>query len=209
MYKDKLKKAKEKLNKQENENNKKTIENLVVFVIILIITIVAINYVWNGEKKEEKTLNTDVNTKLSLSNYTQDNQKDSQKSDDEKRIEEILSNIRGVGNVKILLTYSQTNQIIPIYDENISESTTEETDSGGGTRKVSQSNSKKDVKFEESGGSTKPIVQSVVKPKIEGAIVTAQGASDANVKTNIIQAVEAVTGLATYKIQVFEMKGEN
>ena len=26
------------------------------------------------------------------------------------------------------------------------------------------------------------------------------------VKTNIVQAVEAVTGLATYKIQVFEMK---
>ena len=51
-----------------------------------------------------------------------------------------------------------------------------------------------------------PITQKVVKPKVEGAIITAKGASNAEIKTNIIQAVEAVTGLATHKIQVFEMK---
>lgn len=47
-----------------------------------------------------------------------------------------------------------------------------------------------------------------IMPKIEGAIITAQGASNIDVKTNIIQAVEAVTGLATHKIQVFEMTNE-
>ena len=45
----------------------------------------------------------------------------------------------------------------------------------------------------------------MVNPKIEGAIITAKGANNAEVKNNIIQAVEAVTGLATHKIQVFEM----
>jgi stage III sporulation protein AG len=42
-------------------------------------------------------------------------------------------------------------------------------------------------------------------PTIEGAIITAEGANDANIKSSIVQAVEAVTGLATHKIQVFEM----
>ena len=41
---------------------------------------------------------------------------------------------------------------------------------------------------------------------MEGAIVTAQGAGNTEVKTNIIQAIEAVTGLATHKIQVFTMQ---
>ena len=50
-----------------------------------------------------------------------------------------------------------------------------------------------------------PITQKIIQPKIEGAIITAQGANNATVKTNVIQAVEAVTGLATHKIQVFEM----
>ena len=42
-------------------------------------------------------------------------------------------------------------------------------------------------------------------PKIEGAIITAKGANNINVKNNIISAVEAATGLAVHKIQVFEM----
>ena len=45
-------------------------------------------------------------------------------------------------------------------------------------------------------------------PQIEGAIITAKGASNSNVKSNIISAVEAVTGIATHKIQVFEMGDE-
>ena len=42
-------------------------------------------------------------------------------------------------------------------------------------------------------------------PKIEGAIILAEGADDANIKNNIIVAVEAVTGLSTHKIQVFKL----
>ena len=50
------------------------------------------------------------------------------------------------------------------------------------------------------------ITQKVINPKPEGAIITAVGANNAATKNNIIQAVEAVTGLPTHKIQVFEMK---
>ena len=42
------------LAKVEKNGNKKSIENLVVFVIILIATIIFINYIWNGNKKEIK-----------------------------------------------------------------------------------------------------------------------------------------------------------
>ena len=48
------------------------------------------------------------------------------------------------------------------------------------------------------------IVQKTKSPKIEGAIIAATGANNSSVKANIIQAVEAATGLATHKIQVFE-----
>ena len=54
-------------------------------------------------------------------------------------------------------------------------------------------------------GENKPITEKVVMPVIEGAIVTAQGAGNASIKSSIVSAVEAVTGLAVHKIQVFEM----
>lgn len=60
--------------------------------------------------------------------------------------------------------------------------------------------------YQESNGVKTVITQSTINPTIEGAVVTAEGASNVDVKANIVQAVEAATGLATYKIQVFEMK---
>lgn len=80
---------------------------------------------------------------------------------------------------------------------------------GGGTRKISETNSKKEVIYKEVNGEKIPVTQSIISPKVEGAIIAATGAKSAYVKTNIIQAVEAVTGLATHKIQVFEMQSYN
>ena len=53
------------------------------------------------------------------------------------------------------------------------------------------------------------MTSSVITPEIKGAVILAKGANNGVVKSNIIQAVEAATGLPTHKIQVFEMKGEN
>lgn len=208
MIKEKLQKLKESIKNKEGDNNKKTIENLVVFVIVLIITIVAINYIWSDSTKT-KTQNDETNKKLAtedIVNATETSTDNSGSNNGiEERLENILSNIKGVGTVKVLITYSQTSQIIPMYDEDTSYSTTEEIDSGGGTRTINETSTKKDIIYEENNGVKSPITQSIINPKIEGAIITAQGATNAEIKTNIIQAVEAVTGLATHKIQVFEM----
>ena len=59
--------------------------------------------------------------------------------------------------------------------------------------------------YKDENGENIPIKQKIINPKIEGALVLAQGANNANIKSNIIQAVEALTGLPTHKIQVFEM----
>lgn len=194
-------KLKKLFNKESNGEEKKKIENLVVLVLVIIITVVAINYIWNGNKKENKIVTEDSTKKLA------ENKEENSKSDDlEMKLENILSKINGVGNVKVLVTYSQTSRVIPMYDEDSTQTTTEETDSSGGTRITNEISSKKDIIYEEKEDGKSPITQSVVSAKIEGAIVTAEGAQNAEVKTNIIQAVEAVTGLATYKIQVFEMK---
>lgn len=44
-------------------------------------------------------------------------------------------------------------------------------------------------------------------PTIEGAVITATGAKNVRVKTDIVNAVKSATGLSIDKIQVFEMEG--
>ena len=151
MFKEKLQKIKEK-NSEENGNSKKKMENLVVLIIIMIVTIVAINYIWSGDKKKDN-ITTDTNKKLA----TTENETQTTATEEigmEQKLENILSNIKGVGKTKVLITYSQTSQIIPMYDEDSSTSTTEETDSGGGTRTVNESTTKKDVIYEDKNGTT-------------------------------------------------------
>ena len=124
----------------------------------------------------------------------------------EKGLEEILSSIKGAGEVKVFLNYSESSKTVAMYDETTTTSSTEENDSSGGTRNVTETENKKNVIYSEEDGNKTPITEKIVMPTITGAIVTAQGANNANIKTNIINAVGAVTGLTIDKIQVFEMK---
>ena len=207
MFKDKLKKIVG--NSEEQGNNKRKIENLVFLVIILIITVVIINYVWSGEKSSNKKVTNSTGKQLATTNNNQtlaSSQNSSTESISlEEKLEDILSKIEGVGSLKVFINYSESSETVAMYNENSKTSTTEETDKSGGTRKVEQTDSQKEVIYQEQNGTKTPIVQKTVEPKIEGAIITAKGAGDINVKTSIIQAVEAATGLATHKIQVFTM----
>lgn len=206
MFKDKL----NKLFRKEDDsgtNNKRKIENLVFLIVLLIITVVAINLIWNGNKNEDNDETNNTTKQLATTNsQTQSNQiQGMSESDLETRLEEILSQIQGVGEVKVLLNYSESSEVVAMYNETSKTSNTEETDTSGGTRKIQETDTQKDIIYQEDNGEKTPITQKIVKPKIEGAIITARGANQVDVKTNIIQAVEAVTGLATHKIQVFEM----
>lgn len=206
MFKDKL----NKLFRKEDDsgtNNKRKIENLVFLIVLLIITVVAINLIWNGNKNEANDETNNTTKQLATTNsQTQSNQiQGMSESDLETRLEEILSQIQGVGEVKVLLNYSESSEVVAMYNETSKTSNTEETDTSGGTRKIQETDTQKDIIYQEDNGEKTPITQKIVKPKIEGAIITARGANQVDVKTNIIQAVEAVTGLATHKIQVFEM----
>ena len=118
----------------------------------------------------------------------------------------ILETINGVGKVKVLLKYSESSQVVAMYNETNSENKTEENDGDGGTKNSTETETKREIVYTDENGTSKPITEKLIMPVIEGAIITAQGASNANIKSSIVSAVEAVTGLAIHKIQVFEMK---
>ena len=126
MLKDKIKNL---FTKDVEGDNKKKIENLAVFVIILIVTLIVINLIWNGGKKEETKLTDDPNKKLATSSNSEVINTGATSQDILSiQLEEILSKIEGVGKVKVLITYSQTNQTIPMYNEDSTQKDTEEKD---------------------------------------------------------------------------------
>ena len=185
-----------------NKDKKKQIENIVVFIIILIVTVLIINNMWSSEEKENSEEINDTSKVLAQISTS------SEKDDLEERLEHILETINGVGKVNVLIKYSESSTVVAMYNETTSESTTKESDADGGIKDVKETENKKEIVYTDENGTNKPITEKVVMPVIEGAIVTAKGAGNANVKASIVSAVEAVTGLAVHKIQVFEMSSK-
>lgn len=185
------------------KSNKKKIENTAFFVLILIITLIVINTIWKDKKditNNEKKSTNSVSDKI-LAN---DDTISQGKTELEERLENILSTIKNVGKVNVLINYSESGSIEALYNESTTTSSTEEGDSSGGTRNVTETETKKDVIYSEKSGNKEPVTKKTLMPTVQGAIITAEGANDASVKANIISAVGAVTGLSIEKIQVFE-----
>ena len=155
MFKNKLKEIIK--NEDSDENNKKKIENLIFFVILLIATIVMINYIWNGKKSSNKTLTNTAGKQLAMTdNSSSTSIKDSENL--EQKLESILSQIQGVGEVQVFINYSESSETVAMYNENTKTSTTEETDTSGGTRKVESTDSQKELVYQEENGEKTPYI---------------------------------------------------
>lgn len=105
----------------------------------------------------------------------------------------ILSQIRGVGRVRVMLTEQSARETVYQIDEE----ETNDTDRRSVRREtvlVSGNNG-------ESG-----LVKTVNPPIYLGAIVVCQGADDPTVRLNVAKAVSAVTGISTDRITVLRMK---
>lgn len=193
------------------KSKEKRIENLAFLLIILIITLIIINSILKSDEDKNETIDSN-NMSFSKSGVSSGNESSLINVENlsysniqfEEKLEEILSEIKGIEDTKVLITYSETEEIIPIYNENNSISETEEG-TGENKKIVKEESISKDIILDDSSNI---LIQKKKSPKVEGAIIVVKGNFDVNVETNIVSAVEAITGLASHKIQVFEM-GEN
>lgn len=118
--------------KVQNNKQKRNIENIAIFIVILVITVMIINTILKGDNKRNKSSseykqlvdNKDKSDSVTVANMDIN-------TDLENNLEEILKKMQGVGNVKVLVTYSQTSQIVPIYNQSNKNSVSTEKDSEG------------------------------------------------------------------------------
>ena len=90
----------------------------------------------------------------------------------QKFVKHFLKKIKGVEDVQVLITYSETEKFVPIYNESSSQSTTSEKDTEGGERVIESYDTNKEVI---SDSSQNPITEKIISPKAEGAIISVKG----------------------------------
>lgn len=112
----------------------------------------------------------------------------------EESLSNILSMIQGAGEVKVVLTVLEGEEVLYQEDGNYSDS---EENSEKRTSTVIITDSERI----EAG-----LIRQVKPPVYRGAIVVCQGADDPSVKLAIVEAVSRVTGIGTNCISVLKME---
>jgi stage III sporulation protein AG len=186
----------------EKATNKQFINNLAIILIIGIMILITTSiFIDNRKVKETDDSGIDIAEKNNKAiNYF---------SDDyatflEQKLERILSQIKGVGKVKVMITLEDTTEKIPAINSTTNSEKTNEKDSQGGTRETIREDSSEQVVIKGNDGSA--IIIKEIKPKIKGAIVVAEGAEDAQVKEKLYQAVKTVLDLSGNKVEIYSSK---
>lgn len=120
----------------------------------------------------------------------------------EKRVEEILSSIDGVGKVDVMITLESGGETVLQTDASVEQSSTKETDSEGGSRLSEEKNTSSQTVLYGSGDN--PYITKELCPKVTGIIICAEGGGESYVKAEITEAMEALFDLPAHKIKVLK-----
>ena len=123
----------------------------------------------------------------------------------ELQLESILSQVDGVGEVKVMITYKDSGTQVIEKDSDTTNNTSEETDSGGGSRITQENNKQETTVYDELENGSTPFVSKELKPEIEGILVVAQGGDKTLVKQNISEAVLALFQVEAHRIKIVKM----
>jgi stage III sporulation protein AG len=186
----------------QSQDKKKLIENTAIVIIIGVILIIAGSALFNGkpqgsQQEPRKTTGTEEVMK----------QNTSAGDTTETRLRTLLSQIQGVGRVDVMITYSAAGENVPAYDTSKKNSRTDEKDSEGGTRKVTEEESENTMVYEDSptGGKT-PVILKKLSPEVKGVLVVAEGADSVTVRERIVNAVRVVLDIPAHRVEVVQRK---
>ena len=106
------------------------------------------------------------------------------------QLEQILSQIKGAGKVRVLLSVSAGEKTVYQSDTDISENASR-TDT---------------VIITDADRDQNGLIQQVIPPTYLGAIIVCEGADKAEVRLALVEAVSRFTGLGADRISVLKMK---
>lgn len=135
----------------------------------------------NDMKKEEKNI-------VSSNEYV---------SETEKRLEEILSGVRGVGNCSVLITLESGVEYVYAEEEKYSTDST-----SSDSRTQTGENRQKSYATTKASGTESPVVVTEIAPSIKGVAVICDGGGSTSVKSVITEVISKALGISGDKIAI-------
>ena len=198
----KWKKLIESLRRQEKQQGGKKEPDVSKLIILFLAGVFLL--ILSG-KKDSTQKGTDKKQSQSTVQETAVSAMEEYAGKQERELEKVLSKVKGIGDVDVMVTVASSEEKRTLKQEDSSNSSTNESDSTGGSRTQSESSTKTEpVLVGEEG--KQPYVIQIASPQIEGVLVVAQGAGSGAMDSEIIAAVEALFPIESHKIKVMKMR---
>lgn len=165
--------------------------------IVFLVGILLISFIPALTKKSDTT---NINEPVVIDNVTGD----SYEQKLEIRLENILSNVSGAGEVDVMVSTSKGSELVIAENIESSSNSVSETDANNGNRTTEQLSTKKMPQL--LGQNETPLVLTEITPKISGVIIVSEGASNIVVKDSLIRSVATLLEIPTYKVEVLQKK---
>ena len=192
---------KQKLNKIKNMKKDQWLIVILAGVLIFVIALPT------GDKKKKETSKKEPNSTLQTVEkvYTDEEGTENYETYLEKRLEDILGKMEGVGKVQVMVTLEDNGEQILEKDERESRTATEEG-SGESARTATEVELEYATIFVEEDGNKTPYIIRVKNPKVGGVAVVCEGGGNSSVVQNISRAIGALFSIETHKIMVMKME---
>jgi stage III sporulation protein AG len=193
-------------NKLKSIDLKKIINNIGIdkLLIIAICGVILVMLPSGSKSKEKSSSGTSYRENENVENIIELTE-DEYCEKLEKRLENILCEIDGVGEVKVMITMKSTSEKVVLKEISYDKSS-ESNNSGTESVKESYKEEEAVVFEEDSEGNTIPYVIKENVPEIEGIAIVAEGGGNSENILKITGVVQALFGVSAHKISVIGMR---
>ena len=125
----------------------------------------------------------------------------------EAKLCELVSDIDGAGEVRVLVTLQNSEEYIYASDTKLNSDSSEDRDTNGSTSTDTRSDSEESVIIVDGENGREALVRTMLLPTIGGVVVLCEGADDEVVCRRITEAVTTALGITSRR--VYETKLSN
>lgn len=172
------------------------LSGILLYVIVLPTSN---NSSYQKEKKASDSENTYLEEQkqqlLSNENYQEEL---------EQRLEQFLTQLEGVGEVKVLIYMGESQEYIVEKDKKTEE--TQDNEAKDSTKRLEQTYLEETIYTVNADGDEVPFVSKTKTPVITGVAIAAQGAANEQVRVSIIRMVMALYDLEANQVEVYILK---
>lgn len=180
---------------------------LILFLCGILLYVISLPVEDTTKQSQQRNKETQMYQETAADNELPTGTQEAYQQRIEEQLEEFLTQIEGVGNVKVLVYMKASQEYIVEKDTPVELSMSEGTSIDGEQEVVKEEKrSEQTIYTVDASGAEVPFITQTKNPEITGVVIAAEGAGQSHIKAQLVRLTMALYGLEANEVDVFVLK---